>query len=116
MLLTLLLVGLLSTSCTAGAAGYRDVEQVASVLNENGVGCADLQMNEPTSLVTMTGRCATDGGRLGIYLFVTEEARDRWLLVGEDLGNIVVGPNWVVDPPTDDLSHRVAEATGGDIR
>src|SRR3990170_191395 len=105
---------LLFAACSSGPDGYGDVDEVVSALREGGIECNEVQTGRPAEVVSEQATCRADGGEYSIFVFANEEKRDRWLTVGAGLGEIVVGPNWAIDPGDD--AQAVADALGGDIR
>lgn len=109
-----LICALFFAACSTGPDGYSDVDAVVSALREGGIECDEVETAQPAEIVGEQATCRTEGGEYAIFVFTSEEKRDRWLTVGAGLGEIVVGPNWAIDPGDD--AAAVAAVLGGDIR
>jgi hypothetical protein len=99
------------TGCSGGAEEYPSVGDIAVALGDEGIEC-DIDSSSPGELVADYGTC----GELDLFVFDSEDDRDRWLKVGADLGDVVVGPNWAILPDDDGDAREIAEALGGDVR
>lgn len=104
-------VAVVFAGCGGGAEEYPSVGDIAVALGDEGIDC-DIDSSSPGRLVADYGTC----GELDLFVFADEGDRDRWLKVGADLGEVVVGPNWAILPDSDDDARKIADALGGDIR
>ena len=106
-----MVVAVALAGCGGGAEEYPSVGDIAVALGDEGIDC-DIEESSPGELVADYGIC----GDLDLFVFDDEGDRDRWLEVGADLGEVVVGPNWAILPDNDDDAEDIADALGGDIR
>lgn len=113
-LLLALVAALALVSCSPEPETYGDVNAVAAALEEADLSCVEVSTSPPGDIVRDQGTCKAAGSEHDIFVFADEDARDRWLEIGGGLGEVVVGPNWVVIP--DGESGPVAEALAGEIR
>lgn len=100
--------------CSPGAENYADAGAVAAALRAEGIPCDIAESGGSGDLVDDRGECGSGTAGYTIFVFDREEELDRWLRVGAGLGDVVVGPNWAIDPGGD--ADAVAEALGGEIR
>jgi hypothetical protein len=113
--------------CTQEAASYEGAQEVTSAMQEEGVACDDLVVTDGTpeatteetsrvdSLLIERGVCTVGDEPVVISMFVNEEDRDNWVAVGQLLGPVAVGKNWVVSSDSEDLVGRVAEALNATV-
>ncbi len=101
-------------ACGNEAESFDQPSALVSSMNEEGVGCSDVEEASPGDLANAHVRCTIEGDPVDIYVFSDESDLDRWLTVGAGLGDVVVGPNWTID--AGDHSQQVAEALHGEIR
>lgn len=101
----------LFAGCGGGADEYPSVDDIAVALGDEGIEC-DIDSSSPGELVADYGTC----GELDLFVFADEGDRDRWLKVGADLGDVVIGPNWAILPDSDGDAQEIADALGGEIR
>ncbi len=83
-------------ACDGGPDSFTQPSTLVSALNEGGVECSDLDKAEPGDLASEHGVCTADGERVHIYIFENGADKERWLNLGEGLGEVVVGPNWTI--------------------
>ena len=107
-------LALLLASCSPGPESYKDVDAIVTAMGEADLACDEVPSEPPGDIVRDQGTCRTGGSEHDIFVFEDEKARDRWLVVGGGIGEVVVGPNWVVVPGED--ADDVADALDGEIR
>lgn len=102
-------------ACSGGPDRYGSAAAVAAALRASDVSCESYTAGTKTAeLVADQGSCTSGDSELVIYVFDDVRARDRWLGVGESLGDVVVGPNWVVG--SREGAAAVADALNAEIR
>lgn len=104
-------VAVVFAGCGGGAEEYPSVGDIAVALGDEGIDC-DIDSSSPGELVADYGTC----GELDLFVFDDEGDRDRWLKVGADLGEVVVGPNWTILLDDAGEAQKIADALGGDVR
>ena len=106
------LVAAVAVACSPGAQSYGDVDELIAALREKAVGCTRVQ---PTTaeLVDEGATCESTGGRLSLFVFESEAARDRWAGVAGQVADLALGPNWaVLGPPA--AIDRIVEGLGAE--
>jgi hypothetical protein len=105
------IIAVVFAGCGGGPDGFESVDDIAAALSDEGIDC-EIETSSPGRLVADYGTC----GALDLFVFDSEGDRDRWLNVGADLGEVVVGPNWTVLADSEGDAREIADALGGDIR
>ena len=97
--------------CGGGADEFESVKDMAAALSDEGIDC-EIETSSPGRLVADYGTC----GELDLFVFDSEDDRDRWLKVGSELGEVAVGPNWTILPDDEADAQKIADALGGEVR
>lgn len=124
LLVGMLGLAMLLAACDSGPQSYDGPEQVVSALSEEGITCDDLDVrsgseltqDERPSLVKERGSCSVGSEQVTIVTFADEGDRDDWIAVGQLLGPVAVGPDWVVTSRSSDLVRDIADRTGASVR
>lgn len=107
---SLCVIAVVFAACGGGPDEYDSVGDIAAALSDEGIDC-EITTSSPGRLVADYGTC----GELDLFVFDSEEDRDRWLNVGADLGEVVIGPNWTVLARSKGDAREIADALGGDL-
>ena len=103
------------SGCGRQATSYETPRALAAALAEADIPCASLQAGAEVKLVESSATCRSGAADLGLFVFSSQQQRDRWLLVGGQLGPVAVGPNWVMRGDASDLQ-VAAQALGARLR
>jgi hypothetical protein len=107
---------LLATACSQPAQHFDSTDAVVAEFGRQGLDCAASASLGAARLVDENAKCRIGNEDVQILIFKDEAALGRWLPLGGTLGNLVVGPNWVVRARSSSLADSVANALGGERR
>jgi hypothetical protein len=110
----LIAITALTPACAQSAQQYRSADAVVAEIDRQGLQCDGMSSLGQARLVDENARCKIGSEDVQILVFKDEAALARWLPLGGTLGNLVVGPNWVIRAESSSLADSVAHALGGE--
>ena len=102
---------LLLAACGGSGPSVGSVEEAADL-----IGCSDVERDDEMLFVTEGAVCDRDGERVWVMYFASNEARDNYVEVGEQMGGLMlVGDHFVVDAKPDTV-RSLAEEVDGEVK